>query len=154
MDTGTIGITVLIVILLNILYDVFLHTIWPRWLAPKPDIKYDADHYFISDTQAGHDFVIYNNGRGTARQLDFYVEFRAPFKIITSTGLPQPKRETEGPEKSSWNAYWDTLAPKNFISVRIISEANKKDPTSVFPLETKFSDKDRIHNRIYAPPQA
>ena len=153
MDIANIAIIALIVVIVHVLFDIFWKAIWPKWLAPKPDIKYDADHYFISESQAAHDMLIFNTGRGKARDIDFYVEFKAPFKVIGVISNPPGDSQTVGVATSNWHSHWKTLSPKNFISIRILSEADKGNPLTVFPLETKVSDKDKIISRMYAPPQ-
>lgn len=148
---NALTIALAIIVGMHVFLDIFLRTVWPKWLAPKPNIKYEADHYFISESQAGHDILIFNTGRGKARDIDFYVEFKAPFKVVGVVSNPPGDNESGGVNTSNWHSHWKTLAPKNFISIRIMSEAKKSNPLSVFPLETKVSDKDRIISRMYAP---
>ena len=121
----------------------------PKFL--RANIEYTADHYFISNKMAAHDAMIVNRGRGTAHNITYYLELKPPYKIIEYKSNPKGDKETQSTGKRVYEICWEKLPPQNFISVRVIGEADKKDPDSVFPIEIKLSDKKRILNRMYTP---
>lgn len=151
MDRGEI-ITVVIagIAFIGLLQRIFWNYIKPL-LMPRPDIKYMADHYFVSNTEAAHDIVVFNAGKGTAHDIDYYMMLKSPFKILNSTSTPLGDKETNGKGSASYHSLWKTLPPQNFITTRILSEADKNNPNTVFPLETKLSDKKGILSRMYTP---
>lgn len=148
------GIVILSIVIASISFLGFLANIIRDYIRPRfyrANIEYAADHYFITNNLASHDAVLVNRGKGVAHNIKYYIELKPSYKIIESKSNPKGDSETGGKGKRVVEFCWNSLAPDNFISVRVISSANKKKPDSVFPMETKLSDNKRILSRMYTP---
>ena len=136
--------------MVGLILAVYLGLVRPA-IMPKPKIEVSSSNYFISDKEAGHDITIRNIGNGTAHDISYYIEFKSPYKIISSSIDPLPDKNKSGIGTGNYHLTWEELPPENIISIRIVSEADRKKIESVFPLETKLSDSEKIIDRIYSP---
>jgi len=105
---------------------------------PRPRIVYDADHYFITENLASHDFLIRNEGNAPAKDVKLYIALLPRFKIINITSSPPPDHIIDGEKHSSVELHWEQILPGKIVFTRIISEADKKEPQTVFPVEFRI----------------
>jgi hypothetical protein len=118
------------------LLEYYLHVYAPRRVRPR--IVYSADHYFITESIASHDYLIYNEGNSPAKDVKLYLAFLPRFKIIDVFASPPPSEVKEGKGHSRVELRWDQILPKNLVFVSIRSEADKREPLTAFPIECKL----------------
>jgi len=107
-------------------------------------LKYDADHYFVTDKLASHDFIIRNVGDAPSENVGLFMALIPSYKIVKVFCDPVPDESSGGEGSSKVQLSWKKLPPKNFINVRILSEADKEKIETAFPMEFKLWDKKGI----------
>jgi hypothetical protein len=127
----------LIISLLAIAISLYTGVIRP-WRAAKPELTYSADHYFITEDTASHDLLIWNKGNAPAKNIGLDITLQKPFKIKEFFTNPQAEVVSGGKGESSLRLSWKELPPKNYINVKIMSEAAKEKPQTAYPAEFKL----------------
>jgi hypothetical protein len=143
----------LVISLLAIAISLYTGVIRP-WRAPKPELTYSADHYFITEDTASHDFLIWNRGNAPAKDVGLNVTLQRPFKIKEIFTDPRAEAVSGGRGEPSIRLSWRELPPKNFINVKIVSEAEKRRPQTAYPAEFKLWHEGGLVNRyVLRPPE-
>ena len=97
--------------------------------------------------------MIKNIGTAPSKDIGLFLSLKTPYKIKTVFNNPLCSSISGGEGCSSVNLGWKELPPKNFISVRIVGEANKDKFETVFPMEFKLWDKKGIKGTYEYTPQ-